>query len=208
MDEQLDIYDDNLNHLGIKSRVDVHRDGDWHCVFHCWVIWRDEVGNDWIVFQKRASSKASFPDYLDTSAAGHYAAGETIKDGVREVEEELGLDVDFEALIPVGRRISMAIYNRLIDREVADVFFYICDQPLSSYQYQHEELAGLIQVNLDDGLALFAGEKSEITVHAVGLGQDIIQITQGHFVPTRDNYYYRVMVLARRCLNGEKHLVI
>lgn len=208
MVELLDIYDDSLTKIGIKARPAVHRDGDWHCVFHCWVIYRDENAQYWVIVQKRASTKATFPNYLDVSAAGHYEAGETMQEGVREVQEELGLTVNFDDLIPVGKRISFARYGELIDREIADVFLYICDQPLANYHYQKEELAGLVAVNVEAGLRLFSGEVDIITVPAVGLSADKISITRNDFIPTPDDYFYKTLILARRCLNGEKHLRI
>src|SRR5690606_26203377 len=143
----LDIYDENMTHLGTKSRDDVHRDGDWHKVFHCWVIYRDEAGQDWVILQKRAPDKDTFPNYLDISAAGHYSVGETIQEAMRELEEELGLFSKFEDLIPLGVRIGIAKYGSLIDRQFADVFLYECNQPLQDYKYQQDEISGLIALN-------------------------------------------------------------
>lgn len=208
MTELLDIYDDNLNHIGVKARPDVHRDGDWHCVFHCWVIYRDDTGQDWVIVQKRAANKVTFPNYLDVSAAGHYEAGETISDGVRELQEELGLRVAFDQLIPAGRRVSTAVYDELIDREVADVFLHICDHPLQDYAYQKEELAGLVAINVADGLAMFTGDCEVIQAPAVGLGVKTISVSPADFIPVPDHYFHKVLVLARRCLDGEKHLLI
>lgn len=43
--------------------------------------------------QKRASVKSSFPNYWDTSSAGHVISGETsIEGAIRETKEELGID--------------------------------------------------------------------------------------------------------------------
>lgn len=208
MVEMLDIYDDNLTHLGNKPRPDVHRDGDWHRVFHCWVIYRDAQGADWVIVQRRGADKATFANYLDVSAAGHYAAGESEREGVRELQEELGLDAKFEDLIPAGRRVSAARYAGLIDREVADVYFYICDQPLSDYNYQREELAGLVAIPVSEGLRLFSGEVDQIRIPAVGLERGSISIRVSDFIPTQDHYFHKVLLLARRCLNGESHLLI
>lgn len=208
MVELLDIYDDNMAKIGVKPRSEVHRDGDWHRVFQCWVIYRDASGTDYIIVQKRASDKDLFPNKLDISAAGHYATDETMQDGVREIREELGLDVRFDELIPLGVRITTARDGDLIDREFADVFFLICDQPLAHYSYQKEEIDGLISLNIDAALSLFSGEKDVIRARAIGLETDIVRVTKNDFIARIDNYYYKVMVLAKRCLNGEAHLVI
>ncbi len=206
--EILDIYDENLTWLGTKERGAVHRDGDWHRVFQCWVIYRDAEGRDWLVMQQRGAGKDFYPNLLNVSAAGHYAAGETIRDGVREIEEELGICVSFDDLIPLGRRVGIARQGDLVDHEIADVFFYICDKPLREYNYQREEVDGLAAFDVDDALAMYAGERESIEAQAVGFGQDEITITPADFVPTIDNCIYKILVLAKRCLNGEKHLVI
>ena len=93
MSELFDIYDEGWNHIGVKARADVHRDGDWHQVFHCWVIGRGSGGDGYVVLQKRGPNQDTYPGKIDISAAGHFEAGETRRDGVREIAEELGLCV-------------------------------------------------------------------------------------------------------------------
>ncbi|MEL6309262.1 MAG: isopentenyl-diphosphate delta-isomerase, partial [Chloroflexota bacterium] len=61
MTEMFDIYDDAMRHIGTKPRADVHRDGDWHRTFHCWVIYRGDDGQDWVVIQKRVPDKDIYP---------------------------------------------------------------------------------------------------------------------------------------------------
>lgn len=208
MTEMLDIYNENLVHIGCKPRPQVHRDGDWHKVFHCWVIYRDEAGNDWIIVQKRGQHKVSYPNMLDVSAAGHYEAGETVREGVRELHEELGLYPTFEDLIHVGTRITFSGYGGEIDREVADVFFYICDQPLEKYCYQQEEVDGLIALNSQQALKLFTDKIDCIEVPACGFDTATITITKEHFILSVDHYWEKVCLLASRCLDGETNLWI
>lgn len=208
MPELLDIYDDNLQHIGTKSRADVHQDGDWHKVFHCWVIYRDAQGDDWVIMERRSANKESFPNKLNVSSAGHYTAGETMRDGVRELEEELGLSPKFDELIPIGRHVAMAKYDGLIDREVADVFFYIYDQPLSAYRFQQEEIVGLVAVKAQQGLKLLSGKVDSITVPATGFSEPMVAITVDDFIPVVDHYWEKVFLLATRCLNGETNLFV
>jgi isopentenyldiphosphate isomerase len=204
--ELLDIYDEDLKWLGTKERGAVHRDGDWHKVFHCWVAYRDADGKDYLVVQRRGPDTAVFPNYLDITAAGHYQAGETVRDGIREVREELGIDVDFDHLIPLGVHISVGRFNGIVDRQFADVFLYIYDQDIADYHYQVEEVAGLVALPVDEGLAMFAGEREQMTVRAVGVHSGEIAITLADFIATPDSYTYKMLILAKRALNGEKHL--
>lgn len=208
MAEMLDIYDQNLVKIGVKERKAVHRDGDWHRTFHCWVIYRDAQGIDYVVMQKRGPDKELCPNMVDVAVGGHYAAGETIADGIREIREELGLEVRFESLIPVGVRVSVARYDTLVDQEFNDVFLLIDDRPLKAYEYQREEISGLVCFRIDDALMLFAGERETISADAVGFDQAEVQLKVDDFILHQDAYVYRALILAKRCLNGEKHLVI
>lgn len=208
MTELFDIYDDAMRHIGTKPRAEVHRDGDWHRTFHCWVTYRDDDGRDWVVIQKRVPDKDIYPNHLDISSAGHYEAGETVADGVREIKEELGLSVAFEHLIPVGQRVNVAQYDNILDRQVSDVFLYICDQPLSDYAYQKSEIAGLIALNVELGLQLLTGEINTLNVPAVGFETSTVTIKRDDFIPTQDNYFAKALVLAKRCLAGEKYLFV
>jgi isopentenyldiphosphate isomerase len=208
MTEYLDYYDDNFTHLGAKDRPSVHRDGNWHRVFHCWITYRDAQGVDWLVAQKRSAEKATFPNRIDVTAAGHYLAGETIRDGLREVHEELGIEVAFESLTPLGTHIDVAHYGDEIDRELSDVFLLIHNQPLQHYQLQAEEVAGLVAFRLEEGIAFFEGQRSALSGVAVGLESDVVTLQLADFVPRVDAYWIKICLLARRALNGERKLYI
>lgn len=206
MTEYFDIYDENQQPIGVKERAAVHRDGDWHKVFHCWVIYRGDDGVGYIVMQKRGPDKDTFPNLLDISAAGHYQAGEDIRDGIREVQEELGIQVDFDDLVPLGQHKGVAYYENLIDRQFCDVFLLVHKQDIRDYQYQKEEISGLVVFSIQDGLKLFDGEVKTIAAKAVGFGRDELDISEADFVPRTDDYIIDVLKLAARCLNGERDL--
>lgn len=158
--------------------------------------------------QMRSAEKDLYPNYLDISCGGHLSAGETVQDGARELEEELGLKVDFEDLIFVGNRVGINLYKGLIDHEISHTFLYQCDKSLNEFEYQREEISGLIALPIEEGIQLFAGEIDLIEVEAVGMGDDRVIITRDQFIPSIDNIYYKSLILAKRFLAGEKHLLI
>ena len=207
MSELFDIFDEALNHIGVKARNAVHRDGDWHQVFHCWVVGRDD-GGDFIILQKRGPAQDTHPGKVDISAAGHLAAGETARDGVREIEEELGLRVDFADLVSLGRRVGIYKADGIIDRQFCHVYLYRCDQPLSAYRYAQDEIDGLLRLPLADGLRLLAGEIDCARAAAIGLGEDEICLRRSDFIESIDNYVFKALILARRYFDGERHLYI
>lgn len=207
MNERFDIYDEALNHIGVKPRDAVHRDGDWHQVFHCWVIGRESAGAAFVVLQKRTLDR-DYPGKIDISAAGHLAAGENVCDGVREIEEELGLKVAFEDLTPLGIRLGATKIGDFIDCQFCHVYFYECNQPLASFRYQKEEILGLVKLPIEPGIRLFTGEAASVTVEAIGLGSNTIELTKADFIHSLDNYLLKTLILARRYFAGEAQLWI
>ncbi len=208
MTEHFDIYDEALNHIGVKPRDAVHRDGDWHRVFHCWVVCRDHAGAEFVIMQKRGPRQDTFPGKIDVSAAGHLEAGESVRDGVREIEEELGLQVDFDALTPLGRRLGVSRYAGLIDRQIFDVFLYECNLDLAAYNYCQDEIAGLVKLSIGAGIRLLSGRCQSVSAAAVGFGADRIRITPDDFIPSIDNYTLKALQLARRYFTGDRLLFI
>ena len=207
MSELFDIYDEAFNHIGVKSRDAVHRDGDWHQVFHCWVIGRETNGDPYLILQKRRDH-LDYPNKIDISAAGHLQAGETVRDGPRELEEELGLSVAFEELIPLGIRVGIHRSGDLVDCQICHVFLYECDQPLIDYEYQIDEIAGLIKLRINDAMSLFSGGVDCVKAAAVGLDMVEIAVSREDFIKSVDNYLMKILILAQRYFAGEKELWI
>ncbi len=207
MTELFDIFDEALQPIGVKPRAAVHRDGDWHQVFHCWVLGREDDGDSYVILQKRAEDR-DYGGKIDISAAGHLEAGETVRDGLREIREELGLCVNYDELLPLGLRLGMTKQGDLVDCQICHVFFYECDRPLSDYRYSTDEIAGLLKLRIDDGVQLLTGERASVDAPAVGLAADTIKITANDFIPSIDNYVLKALLLARRHFAGEKHLWI
>ena len=208
MTEKFDIYDEALRHIGVKSRQAVHRDGDWHQVFHCWVIGRERDGGEFVILQIRNDDKDMYPGKVDISAAGHLEAGESVADGVREIEEELGLRVKFENLVPLGRRLGISRYRDMVDCQISHVFLYECSQRLADYNYRKEEIAGLLKLPLDTGLSLLSGQVDNVMVEAVGLTANRVTIGADDFIASVDQYALKALILAKRYFAGEKHLYI
>lgn len=169
-EELFDIYDEKMNRLGVAPRSEVHAKGLWHRTFQCWIVSLEGKEPN-LLLQLRHPEKDLFPNLLDISCAGHLAAGETTEDGVRELEEELGMKVDFSDLIPCGVFAEEdLISDQLIDREFCHVFIYRCDQPLNRYILQPDEVSGLFAVSVVDLERLVHQETNEIMASGYKMG--------------------------------------
>lgn len=89
MDEYWDLFDDNRRYLGIvHRRGDVIPEGMYHLVVHAWIM--DDSGS--FLISKRQKGRTD--ELLWERTGGSVLAGETSLQGaLREVEEELGLDL-------------------------------------------------------------------------------------------------------------------
>lgn len=206
--EQFDIFDQGRNLIGTASRKEAHEKGLWHQAFHCWIAQHDKL-----VFQLRGEDKDTFPSMLDATVGGHLSAGETVQDGVREIKEEIGVDVEFDKLLSLGTRIDVAKGDTFINCEFVDVFLLRSDRPLDDYVLQAEEVTGLVAIDIAAGLALFSGKQISTLAEAVVLenGQLVkkrLPISVKDFIPRHDQYYFKMFDLARRSSNKNEHLAI
>jgi isopentenyldiphosphate isomerase len=203
-DEILDVFDEHGAHLGTKRRADVHRDGDWHLAFHLWVVARAGV-----LLQRRARGKSSWPGFLDASAAGHLLAGESIRDGLREVDEELGATYLFDDLVHLGRhRVADTERSGTVNRELQHVFAMRDERPLTAWRdFDRVELEGLVLIGHDGFAALAAavnGERaSPGAVHARswdGSSEAAVDVSAAEIVPTP--YLHSIAPALRRIGGG------
>ncbi|GGO02360.1 NUDIX hydrolase [Saccharibacillus kuerlensis] len=166
--EILDVFNDKHEHTGTASRSEVHRQGLWHQVFHCWVVSGSREEGWKLLFQLRHPDKETFPDKLDTSSAGHLLAGEGPREGMRELEEELGLAVRYEDLVYCGlHQEEYRISENYMDREFTHVYLYRCEQPLEIYRVQHIEVSGLFRIDAEQFRELVSGDRDRIEAEGV-----------------------------------------
>ncbi|MBS4196513.1 NUDIX hydrolase [Lederbergia citri] len=187
--EILNAYDEFGNLIGKKSRREVHTKGYWHETFQCWIVGKENETN-YIYFQIRSDEKADFPGLLDISAAGHILAHETVEDGIREVQEELGIDVSMNELIPLGVIKNTIITDNFIDHEFGNNFLYKSEQPLT-FKLQVEEVSGMVKANVKDFYQFCFGEIEELLV--LTETESIRRyISKDDFVPHEDSYFKTV----------------
>ncbi|MDI3339171.1 MAG: NUDIX domain-containing protein [Sphaerobacter sp.] len=140
----------------VKPRAAVHRDGDWHRSFHCWVVWPGPDGDAHVLFQRRSPTKDTVPNCLDVAVGGHFRSGETLAEVVREAEEELGLPLALDELVPVGRRRAVGRGPGWLDCEIQEVFVALVPDGLTRLRPAPDEITALYVVRAADLDRLFA----------------------------------------------------
>ena len=201
MDELLDILDESGRPTGeILAKSEAHRLGLWHRCFHCWICGSDAAG-PYLLLQRRAATKDTWPGYLDITAAGHLSAGEETLDGLREIEEELGLQVDPERLVPLG---TIRVEQQLpagYDRELHEVFLLRDDTPPERLSLQEEEVESIYRLALDDVETLYATGEAPAREYAQGR-TSTTRIYLTELVPKNEDYLAQIAGAARQLLSG------
>ena len=208
MVELVKVVDKERNVLGVKTRDSVHLDGDWHETFQCWFI--ERVENSYYIYvQKRSANKKDFPSMYDITAAGHLLVGETVEDGVREIKEELGLDVSFNELIFLQAIPNSIVLPNFIDNEISLVYLYEVKTPLI-FSFVDEEVEAIMRLRLNDFEKLVLGEVKDAPCQKYVDGkftQDNNTVSLNRFVPHEANYFKQVMNKIKEYVNNKGRCV-
>lgn len=192
-------------------REEAHRTGAWHGAFHCLIIYQRD-GRNYALFQLRSAQKLIAPGKFDVSVGGHYTAGEDARTaGPREMKEELGLDVKFDDLLPLCRRVFVYCFiSGVTEYEFQDVFLLPRSLDPGKLALQKEELEGIIEMDVEQGTALFSGKINSLALSLLRPdgSRETITVAADDFVPCLDNYYLKLLVLARRYFSGERDLLL
>ena len=211
-DELFDVLTEDGSPTGeTKRRADVHRDGDWHRAFHLWVVQRPAEGPDHVLFQRRADGKDTWPNRLDVAVGGHFRAGETIDDVVREIDEEIGIEPERSDLVFVGSRRAVNLNSEWRDREIQVIYILPIRGRLPTFEPNGVELEGLVRVSIDDLVSLFYSEASEVPSMAAPVIADRVlgdwqqtTLTVDDFVPVKDDYWVRGARAGHALLSGSE----
>jgi isopentenyldiphosphate isomerase len=213
LNERFDIVHADGSPTGrVKARGAVHRDGDWHRAVHVWVAGMDAGGSLFLMFQRRSAAKDTWPDRYDATVGGHYRAGESLADALREVEEEIGITVREPQLHSLGVRVwANEAQPGIIDRELQDVLLLRDDRPLAAFRPHPAELAALARFPLLTLIPFLAGETTAVQGESIAPGAtELVPVTarREDFIPTVDRYPLRVAIAADRVLHGDRYVAI
>lgn len=216
-DELIDVLNDRMEVVGQAPRSEAHAKGLWHRAFHCWIVSRDLSGESFVLFQLRSKDKDLVPNSLDISAAGHLRAGESPEDGLRELEEELGVTVTGDKLDFLGVHVEVYCDDKHVNREFDYTYLLREDRDLLDYRVQPSEVTGLSKISVKDGIDLFAGRVDSIECQSVVFDDagrpetpifsqklQIASFAGG----VRNNYFIKIFLLVDRYFAGDELLFI
>ena len=174
MEEYIDIVTKTGAPTGQSAlKSEIHNKGYYHNTAHIWFY--TDKGE--ILLAQRSAKKVICPLLWDVSVAGHIDAGETIESGaIREIKEEIGLDLLEDDLTKVGVYPCFQTYpNGIIDNEFHHTFIVKLNVTLPSLTPQPEEVEALKLVSIFDFFKLLE-----------------YSATNGHFIASNKAYYHTV----------------
>ncbi len=141
MDEKIDILNEDGTKTGkCTTKQEIYEKGYWYRSVHIWII------NDKheLLMQKRNPDKKTFPNLWALSLAGHVLANETsLESGIRELKEELNIDIkpeNLEYLFTIKRE---QLYNEQTLKVFDDVYLLPWNVDITHAKLQIEELTDI-----------------------------------------------------------------
>ncbi len=164
MEEYFDVLDENGNKTGkTKRRSLVHKDGDWHKAVYIWIV----NDKNEILLQQRSPNKDSYPNMWDISSAGHLTAGDdSVTGAIREIKEELGIDIIANQLKLIGiRQKRSQVSDSFINAEFNDVYLLRLSLDLNKITLQPDEVSAVKYVPLDEFKRMIKTNDESLLMH-------------------------------------------
>ncbi len=157
-DELIDILDSKGKPTGeVKLKSEAHRLGLYHASVHIWFYTLD----GFILFQKRANNKDTYPDLWDVSVAGHIGTKESaIDSAIREIKEEIGLIVNKEDLEFITKYLAEKKPRaHIFDNEFHHIYLAILPVEIESLTPQKEEVADVSLFKIETFKSILENKK-------------------------------------------------
>ncbi|MEO3855781.1 NUDIX domain-containing protein [Acrocarpospora sp. B8E8] len=210
----IDVYNDRNQHIGQQDKKIAHEDGLWHRTFSCLAV---NPVRATVLLQKKQPGRYSFdrPDQADFTVGGHYEAGETTPDGVREIREELGINVPYTDLQPLGiRQTAVTLAPGWMEREFQYWHLLPLDLDLEQIPLDDAEVSGLVELDLAAAIELADGTRPDVAARYlirdsanrryIDAPLSRTDLIPGYLEKDTDQLYLRLFIAARRYITGER----
>lgn len=163
--------------------------GYWLGAANVWLYTREPVPE--IIYHLRPMNVLYAPGKLDVAGAGYYSAGERGLDGLRELEEELGVRLARDKVEFFNRRLNVGRDQKGRERKsVINVYIAEYNGRLEDMKLQEEEVEAVVQVELQPLLQVFAGKLDAYAAQGINDQGEAFeyQVTAESFPYNYDNY--------------------
>ena len=146
--EYLDILDENGNKTGEKdTRENIHKLGLLHSEVAAFIY--TDTGK--VILQKRKSNKATYAGVWSVTG-GHVLAGENNEEGIiREIKEELNLNIEKEKVIFVTTYKSKKVKDDVINNKFFSIYnVEISENQFETIEIQKEELEDIKLFSIEE----------------------------------------------------------
>lgn len=139
MEEYFDILDENGEFTNkVESRSTCHKEGLWHKAVALFII----NSKNQVLLQKRSANKRMWPNLWDITAGGHVLAGEFgFQSIIREIKEEIGIDIEQNDITFIGASTSQNIKNEIKNKHFNEYYIVNKDIDVSELVLQEEEVS-------------------------------------------------------------------
>jgi len=181
---------------------------DWIGTFNLWIIQDGDIPS--IVYQVRSPNASWAPNKFDVTAGGHYLVGESLLDGLREVEEELGKVYEAKDLSYIGQKLNVSPDTKgNMRHEIVDISFIKDNSSLTSYSLQEEEVYGVCTIPISELLLIHTEKDCSYKTQLIRFDGEFEDVTvdKSSFPSNWDRYHFKIAILADRYIKGEANLI-
>lgn len=139
MEEKFDVLNEFGEFTGeIATREECHKNGLWHRAVYGFIM--DKNAN--VLLQKRSANKKLWPNMWDVTVGGHVDSGEIGRQAlIREVKEELGIDIDDTDIKYLIGSTSVNKKDDIINKHYNECYLITKDIDTSKIRLQKEEVS-------------------------------------------------------------------
>ena len=148
MEEYFDVLTREGDYTGkIESREKCHKEGLWHKAVAVFIM----NSKNQVLLQKRSVNKKLWPNLWDMTAGGHVLAGEFgFQSIIREIKEEIGINVDKSDILFIGASISDTVKGEIKNRHYNEYYIVNKEIGISELKLQTEEVSDAKWFDMND----------------------------------------------------------
>ena len=203
-DELIDIYDSDMNLLGVATESQAHQEGLWHKVFHCWVI--SEDGNVWLT--AGPVNQSFVAGLLDIFCEGAVNVGETAKAScLRKLDEEFGLHLKEYDLVKMYTQ-KVIFDEPYHNREFCPTYLYKTQAKLFDLKLQPAAACCIYEADIQELTDLFFDDVKKISLQGIkrtskGYKNIKKMVSKNDFSPRGDKFYQKALTTLLRFIDNQ-----